>query len=169
MIHRSALTIQRVKVKRLRPDVEIPQYHTDGAAGFDLALADTLFLEPGEIKLAPTGLVFAAPRNHMMYITFRSSTPRKWGVTVLEGILDEDYCGDDDECKIQVMSLARRAPFHGVKQDVIQIPAGTRIAQGIFVPVTRGEFVECDTMGESRGGWGSTGTGLEPRPVRKEF
>ncbi len=147
-IFRSPIINPAVRVKRLRPDVEIPKYQTAGAAGFDLALADGLYLAGREIKLAPTGLVFATPPNHMLYITFRSSTPRRWGVTVLEGILDEDYCGDEDECSIQVMNLSWGART---------IPAGTRIAQGVMVPISRVNFQEVDHMGKSRGGFGSTG------------
>lgn len=149
-----------VRVKRLRDDVELPAYQTTGAAGFDLALADDLTLAPRELKLASTGLVFAAPIDHMLLITYRSSTPRKWGVEVLNGILDEDYCGDDDECKLQVRNL---------DADFKTIPKGTRLGQGIFVPISRASFVEAHVMGKSRGGFGSTGTGLEPRPVRREL
>lgn len=149
---RSPYVNHSVAVKRLRPDVSLPKYQTQGAAGFDLAIADDLTLAPGEIKLVSTGLVFATPRNHMLYITFRSSTPRKWGATVLEGILDEDYCGNEDECKLQVMSIKNGGPL-----DFVRIPAGTRIAQGIFIPISRGEFHETNDMGESRGGFGSTG------------
>lgn len=147
-VFRSPIANPEIRIRRLRDDVDIPKYETARAAGFDLAIADDLDLKPHEIKRAPTGLVFAAPRFHMLYITFRSSTPVRWGVTVLEGILDEDYCGDEDECSLQVMNL------EGVPKI---IPAGTRIAQGIFLPITRAEFIENDEMGESRGGFGSTG------------
>lgn len=155
---RSPFVNHTVHVKRLRPDVEIPEYQTEGAAGFDLAIADDLHLASGQTKLAGTGLVFATPRNHMLYITFRSSTPRKWAVTVLEGILDEDYCGDEDECKLQVMNLDVGTRF---------VPRGTRIAQGVIIPIAKAQFVEVKTMGKSRGGFGSTGTG--PRRVKHEF
>lgn len=150
-VSRSPYVEHVVKVKRLRDDVELPAYQTKGAAGFDIAIADELRLNPGELKLVSTGLVFAAPRSHMLYITFRSSTPRKWGVTVLEGILDEDYCGDEDECKLQVVNLYTN-PL-----DFVTIPAHTRIAQGIFVPVSQAIFMEATRMGKSRGGFGSTG------------
>lgn len=141
-----------VTVKRLRKDIKIPEYHTGKAAGFDLAIADRITVGSagydGQVVLAGTGLVIAAPVNHFLYITFRSSTPRKYGVTVLEGIVDEDYCGDEDEIKLQIMNLSKAAKT---------IPAGTRLAQGLFIPVTQGMFCERDVMGESRGGFGSTG------------
>lgn len=149
-----------VRVKRLHDHVQIPEYQTSRAAGFDLAPCHDVTLAANELKLVDTGLVFSTPTDHMLFITYRSSTPRKWGIEVLNGILDEDYCGDDDECKLQVRNLAGH---------VKTIPAGTRIAQGVFVPISRASFVETDSMGKSRGGFGSTGTGLEPRPVRLEL
>lgn len=154
MIERSNWVEQQVRVKRIHPKAIIPEYQTTGSAGFDLATVEDIgFEDMGEIKLAPTGLVIAAPKHHMLYITFRSSTPRKWGITVLEGIVDEDYCGEEDELKLQVMNL----DFNGMSFGIKRIPAGTRIAQGIFIPVTRGQFTEVNTMvGESRGGFGST-------------
>ena len=64
------------------------------------------------------------------------------------GIVDEDYCGDEDEIKIQVMSIL----WSGGSK----IPQGSRIAQGIFVPVSQASPLGVDMMGESRGGFGST-------------
>lgn len=158
LTQRSPYVTQQIRVKRLHPDAELPSYQTIGAAGFDLAVVEDLNIAPGEIKLAGTGLVIAPPRHHMLYITFRSSTPRKWGVTILEGIVDEDYSGDEDEISLQAMSLTHK---------FVSIPAGTRIAQGVFVPISRGHFVEATEMGKSRGGFGSTD--LLPRPVGRKF
>lgn len=134
------------KVKR--GQAVTPTYESAKAAGFDLTTAEHVVLQPGTVALVTTGLVIACPPGHMLYLTFRSSTPKRYGVMVLEGILDEDYCGDDDHVKLQLWNFTDKPQT---------IPLGTRIAQGIFVPVTRGEFVEVDKMGESRGGFGSTG------------
>lgn len=142
---------QEVFYKKVHPDALDPQRMTHGAAGFDLASVEDIkiFTLDGP-TLFSTGLVIAAPRHHMLFITHRSSTPRKWGITVMNGILDEDYCGDNDVLSLNVMPIP-----HGIVPQVI--PAGTRIAQGIFVPITHGIFTERENMGASRGGWGSTG------------
>lgn len=128
---------------------DAPFYATPGSVGFDLATDEGAFFNyRNEIKRISTGLVIATPADHMLYITFRSSTPLRYGVIVLEGIIDEDYRGDDDILSLQVMSLYNSPTI---------IPAGTRLAQGIFIPIKRAEFVEVEKMGESRGGFGSTG------------
>lgn len=144
-----------VEFIRVHPNAVVPHYATSKAAGFDLCTCEDVSLMPGEIRLVTTGLVIQTPPDHMLYITFRSSTPRRYGVTVLEGIVDEDYCGPDDVLHLQLQNLAPQNNFSFWTMDV---PAGTRLAQGIFIPVTHGHFLEIEnTSGESRGGFGSTG------------
>lgn len=140
-----------VAVHYLRDNIPVPQYHSDGAAGFDLAIPDAISVPANATTRAPLGLVIRAPRNHFMMVVPRSSTYKRWGV-ILEngvGIVDEDYCGPEDELALLIRN--------GENHDKI-IPAGTRLAQGIFVPYTRGIFVNWGgPIAESRGGWGSTG------------
>jgi dUTP pyrophosphatase len=135
--------------KRLNEFVPRPRYYTSGAAAFDLEPIDDLTLDPGEIVRANTGLVIKTPPDHVLFITHRSSTPVRHGVIVFNGIVDEDYCGDEDWLGIQVWNFT---------QNPVEIPAGTRIAQGLFIPVSRSRFFLADAMpNPSRGGYGSTG------------
>jgi dUTP pyrophosphatase len=139
---------------KVDPNAITPKYETARCAGFDLACVEPITFNAThtEPRLFSTGLVIATPPEHMLYITFRSSTPRRHGIIVYEGILDEDYCGNDDICKLQI------GPRPDKVGENICIPEGTRIAQGIFVPITRKPlFTEVEDMGESRGGFGSTG------------
>src|SRR6188472_3736823 len=96
-----------VRIQRLRPDVALPKYETDGAAGFDLAASDDVEIAPGAIALVPTGLVIEVPRGHCLGVFARSSTPLKRGLMVANGVgvIDEDYCGPADEIKIQVLNF----------------------------------------------------------------
>lgn len=145
---------QHVRYKRTHTNAIPPRFMTLGAAGFDLAcIEDIPVMGEHKPKLYSTGLIIATPPDHMLFITHRSSTPRKWGITVMNGIVDQDYCGDDDILSLQVMPIQHWSwgPMTYV------IPAGTRIAQGIFIPVTRTDFTEVQVMGKSRGGYGSTG------------
>src|SRR4029079_16780311 len=123
-----------------------------GAAGFDLAASEDVVIPPGGIALVPTGLVIAVPDGHFLGIFARSSAPLKRGLMVANGVgvIDEDYCGPKDEVKIQVLNFTQ-AP--------VTVSRGDRIAQGLFLPVTRVEWQETgDPLREdSRGGFGSTG------------
>lgn len=141
----------QVEIHRLRPDVDLPQYHTSGAVGFDLAAADTVTLAPREIALISTGLVIKTPPGYALIIASRSSTPKKHGLTPPHGIgvVDQDYAGKEDEIRILVRNFS---------DESVTLQKGERIAQGLFARVDRADFVETDTAGsESRGGFGSTG------------
>jgi dUTP pyrophosphatase len=141
-----------VRIHRLHPDVPLPRYETAGSVGFDLAASEDIVVPPGGLALVPTGLVIEVPRGHFLGIFARSSTPLRRGLMVANGvgIIDEDYHGPKDEIKVQVFNFTH-AP--------VAVARGDRIAQGLFLPVTRVEWqdVEDAPRDESRGGFGSTG------------
>lgn len=141
-----------VSIRRLDPSIALPDYQSAGAAGFDLAASRDVEIAPQAIALVPTGLVIRAPAGHFLGIFARSSTPLKRGLMVANGVgvVDEDYCGPNDEVKIQVLN------FTG---ETVRIRKGDRIAQGVFIPVTRAEWREAETdlRDGSRGGFGATG------------
>ena len=141
----------KIRIKRLHSDVALPEYKTTGAVAFDLALAEDALIAPWEIKLLGTGLVVCTPPGYMLLIASRSSTPMKYGVVLANsvGIIDQDYCGPQDEVKLQVRNIT---------DTPIAIPKGTRIAQGMFVKIDKGEWEEvAELTSETRGGFGSTG------------
>ncbi len=139
-----------VRVRRLRQSAQLPSYQTPGAAGFDLAAAADMVVPPGEVRLIPTGLVVEVPAGMFLGIFARSSTPLKRGLMVANGVgvVDPDYCGPEDEVRIQVLNFSR---------EPVEIKAGDRIAQGILLPATRVTWDEVETLrAESRGGFGAT-------------
>jgi len=140
----------RVKVTRTNPLVPLPVYSTPGSAAFDLAAADTVDVPPGQIRLIGTGLVIAVPAGHFLAILARSSTPLKRGLVVANGVgvIDADYCGPNDEVKVQVLN---------VTSSTVTVTRGDRIAQAIVLAAPRVEFEEAETTAPSRGGFGSTG------------
>jgi dUTP pyrophosphatase len=144
--------MQPVLIRRLDPDVPLPQYQTSGSAGFDLAASADITIQPGTIALVPTGLVIRVPSGHFLGIFARSSTPLKKGLMVANGVgvIDEDYCGPADEVKIQVLNFTANP---------VDVKRGDRIAQGLFLPVTRVAWKEetGDLRQGSRGGFGATG------------
>lgn len=144
-----------VFINIVHPDALFPTYGTEGSAAFDMAPIEDVRLWPGETGLFSTGLVIQAPKDHFLTIVPRSSTWHKWGVNITNtpGIVDEDYCGPDDVLKL---SLCRPGKDGHAGRSLI--PAGTRLAQGLFVPVTHAAFTVVNgPIGENRGGWGSTG------------
>jgi dUTP pyrophosphatase len=134
----------------LRDTATKPAYATPGSAGFDLSTAEPVDVEPGAIALVGTGLVIATPPGWCLLVCLRSSTPRKFGVLQPHaiGVIDEDYCGPEDELRLQLLNFTS-APVH--------IPTGSRIAQGVFVRTERATWSTHDSALASRGGFGSTG------------
>jgi len=131
--------------------MSLPGYGTDGAAGFDLASAHDVTVEPGQVALVRTGLVIEVPAGHFLAIFARSSTPLKRGLMVANGVgvVDSDYSGPTDEVMIQVLN---------VTQAHVQIRRGDRLAQGIVLPAPRIRWHEVDEIrGVTRGGFGATG------------
>jgi len=140
-----------IRIVRLDPSVSLPTYATAGSAGFDLASSVDLSIQPGEVALVPTGLVIEVPPGHFLGIFARSSTPLKRGLMVANGVgvVDADYCGPEDEIKIEVLNFTT-AP--------VAVRRGDRLAQGIIVPFVRAEWDEQPRSGRpTRGGFGATG------------
>ena len=140
-----------VSIKRLRPHATLPAYQTAGSAAFDLAAAEETTIQPGEVVLVPTGLAIAVPAGMFLAIFARSSTPLKRGLMVANGVgvVDPDYAGPADEVKVAVLNIRTSA---------VTVARGERIAQGIFLPAPRAEWVEVDELrAPSRGGFGATG------------
>ncbi|HWI19335.1 MAG TPA: dUTP diphosphatase [Vicinamibacterales bacterium] len=141
----------RLQIKRLDPAVGLPAPATGRSAGFDLAASVDMEVPPRSIRLVGTGLVIAVPDGYFLGIFARSSTPLKKGLMVANGVgvIDADYCGPEDEIKIQVLNITD-AP--------VKVSKGDRIAQGIVLPCPRVEWEEVSEMRvPTRGGFGSTG------------
>lgn len=139
-----------IKIKKLHDDAVIPQYQTIGSVGFDLHTVEDIDIRPRYTTLARTGLAIATPPGYMLALTPRSSTFKHWKCIMPNsiGVIDQDYSGDDDEIMVPLLNMGDLR---------VKIEKGSRIAQGIFISVARLSFTECDSMGESRGGFGSTG------------
>jgi len=141
----------KVKIRRINKGIPLPKYETNGAVGFDFVSREDVSIKPKELGFIPSNVSVKTPEGYMLLIALRSSAPRKKGLMVPHGIgiVDQDYCGNDDEIKIQVYNFTDKD---------VHIEKGERVAQGVFVRVDKLEFDEVDDMGEeNRGGFGSTG------------
>ena len=140
----------KVRIKRIDKELPLPVYETDGSVGFDLVAREEIIIDPDKIKLIPGNVVIEVPKGYMLAVASRSSTPRKRGLTPPHGfgVIDHDYCGPEDEVKIQVYNFSN---------ETVTIARGEKIAQGVFVRVDKFEWEEVDEIREeSRGGFGST-------------
>lgn len=141
----------KVKIKRIDKGLPLPVYETHGSVGFDLIAREDVRVHSGAIELIPANVIIEVPDGYMLMLASRSSTPRKKGVMQPHGIgiIDLDYCGPEDEIKIQVYNFT---------EEVTEIKRGDKIAQGVFVKIDKPTFEEVDHIDrETRGGFGSTG------------
>lgn len=151
----------RIEVLRLphAAGLELPAYHSSGAAGLDLVAAvdpyGPIHLACGKRVLVPTGLVVAIPPGFEAQVRPRSGLALKHGVTVLNspGTIDSDYRG---ELKVLLVNLG---------DENFVISRGERIAQLVIAPVVAASLVEVealDATSRGAGGFGSTGVAKVP-------
>lgn len=141
----------KVRITRLDPSIEIPEYKTEGSAAFDLAAREDATIAPRALAILPTGLIIATPPGHVLILAARSSLFKKKGLLMANGIgvVDSDYSGPTDQIHL--------ALFNPGDQE-IKIEKGERLAQGMIIPIQQVEFEEGQPLStESRGGFGSTG------------
>ena len=144
-----------IEVKRVGIGVQMPEYHSEGASGFDLHAytAVPVILEPKDIGIIPTGLHFSIPAGYELQIRSRSGLAADWGVMVLNspGTVDSDYVG---EVKVILINLG---------SEEFKISNGDRIAQGVINKVRKVDLKDVEegfklketTRGSA--GFGSTG------------
>jgi len=138
----------QVKIKRIDKALPLPQYETQGAVAFDFIARVNTVIEPHGIGRIPSNIVLEIPKGYMVLVKDRSSTAKKKGILMTAGVIDQDYCGDNDEILMQ---------FYNPSDVEITVKRGERVAQGIFVAVGIGEWEEVDIMNKKdRGGFGTT-------------
>lgn len=116
----------------------------------DLRAAEDVELKAGEFTVIHLGVAMELPKGYFAMIVPRSSTFAKWGIiqTNHVGIIDEAYCGDNDEWGLPVLAF-RSTKIH--KND--------RICQfAIFKKTDTISFSKVKSLGNAdRNGFGSTG------------
>lgn len=163
-----------VNIKTLE-GVQVPQYKTEGAAGFDLKVHSFKEVYKGETELSKstnvvtngmtnkrislrahervllgTGIFMEIPVGYELQIRPRSGKAVKNGLTVSNspGTIDSDYRG---EICIAITNTT---------DSLARIELGEHIAQGVLAPYTRADFKVVDELSDTSrgvGGFGSTG------------
>ena len=133
-------------------DLPLPQYMTEHSAGLDLYAAndEPITIEPGQIKLIPTGLFLEIPPGYEGQVRARSGLALRHGLMLpnAPGTIDADYRG---ELQV-VLANCSREPY--------TITRGTRFAQLVINKVEHVEVVEVAELSETQreaGGFGHTG------------
>lgn len=143
-----------IKIKRVKRDIDLPlpDYETEGSSGMDIraCVTEPVLMEPGEIKLIPTGMAVSIPQGYEGQIRPRSGLALKHGVGLINspGTIDSDYRG---EIAVIMINWGDRA---------FTIKHGDRIAQMIICKIHRADLVEVDDLDPTRrgnGGFGHSG------------
>lgn len=140
-----------VPIKRLNPEVPLPNYAYEGDAGLDLRSAEDVTLRPFERRLISTGLAVAIPEGYAGFVQPRSGLALKQGLSMANtpGLIDAHYRGELKICAINLDP-----------QNDIAIKRGDRIAQLVIQRVPVVSLVEVDGLDETdrgAGGFGSSG------------
>jgi len=145
-----------IKVKRLPgcEDLPLPRYESDGSSGMDLraAVEQSVVLNPGDIRLIPTGICISLPLGYEAQIRPRSGLALNHGVGMVNspGTIDSDYRG---EIGVILVNWGAR-PF--------VVKRGQRIAQMVISKVYRAYLKEVEALDDTErgsGGFGHTGLG----------
>jgi dUTP pyrophosphatase len=131
----------------------MPEYQTDGASGMDVraCLEAPTVIDPGEIRLIPTGLSISLPSGYEAQIRPRSGLAFRHGVGMVNapGTIDADYRG---EIAVLLVNWGKE-PFC--------VRHGDRIAQMVIASVCRAELLvvkeALDATPRGGGGFGHTG------------
>lgn len=138
-----------IKIKYLRNNIDKIQ-EIDKGDWIDLRAAETIEMKAGDFKLIKLGIAMQLPEGYEAHIAPRSSTFKRYGIiqTNSIGIVDNSYCGDNDEWCM---------PAYALRDTVINV--NDRICQfRIVKKQPKIEFEEVETLGnKDRGGFGSTG------------
>ena len=161
----------QILVTKRDGSVRLPEYATEGAAGFDFfidnfkrvinagvpepivneegQLVESIKLYPGARVLVGTGLKVAIPLGYEIQVRPRSGLALKQGITVLNspGTIDCDYRGE-----IGVIIINH-------SKDAVELKRGQAIAQGVLNQVDRAVWANAATLPDTprgQGGFGST-------------
>ncbi len=173
-----------IKVKRINKNLELPQI-IDKGDWIDLRASETVSLQApqaGTLKrhklegvevshrdveidfsLIPLGVAMQLPKGFEAVVLARSSTPKKFGIITAnsEGVIDNSYCGDNDEWKFPALAIRDTVINEGdrICQFRIQLSQKATLWQKVKWLFSSGiEIVEVDSLdNNNRDGFGSTG------------
>lgn len=139
-----------INIRYIRSDLETLKFIEDNKSDWiDLRAGCTVKLYEMECASIPLGIAMQLPRNCEAHIQARSSTYKNYGIIMVNsGVIDNSYCGNDDEWHLEVLAL----------RDTV-IRKNDRICQ--FRIIKRQPRLKFNTVNflnnPNRGGLGTTG------------
>lgn len=121
--------------------------HADDA-GWDLFVSQTVEVPPHKFMDVPSGVHIRLPDGYWGMLTGRSSTIRKRGLLVVQGIIDTGYTG---ELFSAVWNLTDQP---------VTLKRGERVAQLIILPNSTAQtvMVQARALGVTSRGWAGFGS-----------
>lgn len=138
----------KLKVKYLADIDHIEKFRVGD--WIDLRASERVVMRKGDLTLIPLGVAMQLPEGYEAIVAPRSSTPKNFGILCANsiGIIDESYCGDEDEWKF---------PAYAIRDTIIE--KNDRICQfRLLYHQPEYDIEAVDVLGnDNRGGIGSTG------------
>ena len=91
----------KLKIKYLSKEIDKLKFIDGKSDWIDLRSAERVELKSGEYRLIRLGVAIELPKGYEALVVPRSSTFKNFGIlqTNSIGVIDESYCGDNDEWK----------------------------------------------------------------------
>lgn len=150
-------TLLDIKINKVGADAILPTYGSEDSAGADLyayipdEIQDYVDIQPHTTTKISVGIRTEIPKGYVGLIFPRSSVATKQDLAPANKVcvIDSDYRGE------------WFIPLHNHGNGTYRrVKNGDRIAQVIFLPIPKANFIETDTLsvtGRGEGGFGSTG------------
>jgi len=142
-----------VPVKLLSASARLPERAYDHDAAYDLHAAEKLVIEPLRRAVVGTGVALGLPPGLAALTLPRSGLAARHGIAIVNapGLIDPGYRG---EVRVILLNTDRDEAF--------RVAVGDRIAQLLFLPLTKVDLAATDELDQTeRGaqGLGSSGRG----------
>ena len=99
--------MKNIQIKYFTDEIEKLTYIDGKSDWIDLRAAKEMELKAGQYAMIPLGVAMKLPEGYEAHIVPRSSTYRNYGLiqTNHMGVVDESYCGDNDQWHMPVYAL----------------------------------------------------------------
>lgn len=141
-----------IKVKKLNDKAIIPNRGSEGAAGLDLHSLHNVRIPSQCREVISTGIAMQLGVYNVGLIWPRSKLAVNEGITVLAGVVDNDYTG---EIKVVLLNTSHHD---------VNIKAGDAIAQLIVQPYLASRLVEVDNLVNTL----RSNKGIDSQDMRKQ-